>query len=123
MAQLDRLLAAAVLAACLIGHSLAIAQPPPVPPPQPIMPPSLPPSQVVDLMTTAGSALFGAQWKVMEAKIVEVPAAPNAMPQYRTTYNTTPRAGENGFDDSSWPVIDAKDLGARRGGGHVSFMW
>jgi gluconolactonase len=45
------------------------------------------------------------------------------MPQYKTTYNTTPRAGESGFDDSSWPAIDAKDLGARRGGGHLSFMW
>src|SRR5205823_8859859 len=24
---------------------------------------------------------------------------------------------------SAWPVIEAKDLGARRGGGHVSFIW
>jgi len=107
----------------LMSFSPVIAQSPAVAPPPPVMPPSLPPSHVVDLMTNAGSAAFGAQWKVMEAKIVEVPAAANAMPQYKTTYNTTPRAGESGFDDSSWPVIEAKDLGARRGGGHMSFLW
>jgi hypothetical protein len=29
----------------------------------------------------------------------------------------------SGFDDSAWPVIAADDLGARRGGGMVSFFW
>jgi gluconolactonase len=121
---LNSLIVCAALAAVpVMISSLSVAQAPPVAPPLPVMPPSLPPSHVVDLMTAAGSAAFGAQWKVMEAKIVEVPAAANAMPQYKTTYNTAPRAGESGFDDSSWPVIDAKDLGARRGGGHVSFLW
>src|SRR5882762_4070495 len=43
-------------------------------PPRPQMPPSLVPSHVVDLMTPEGSASFGAQWKTMEAKIVEGPA-------------------------------------------------
>jgi gluconolactonase len=114
---------AALAAVAVMVASLAVAQAPPVPPPAPVMPPSLRPSHVVDLMTAAGSAAFGAQWRVMEAKIVEVPAAPNAMPQYKTTYNTTPQAGVSGFDDSAWPVIDATELGARRGGGHVSFMW
>jgi len=113
----------ALTAAALTSASLAFAQAPPVPPPPPIMPPSLPPSHVVDLMTTAGSAVFGAQWKVMEAKIVEVPAAPNARPEYKTTNNIKPRADGRDFDDSSWPTIDGKDLGARLGGGHVSFMW
>jgi gluconolactonase len=117
------IICAALAAVATMMSSLAVAQAPAVAPPLPVMPPSLPPSHVVDLMTNAGSAAFGAQWKVMEAKIVEVPAAANAMPQYKTTYNTTPRAGESGFDDSSWQVIEAKDLGARRGGGHVSFLW
>jgi gluconolactonase len=122
--NLFRLVACFALAAVpLMIPSISGAQPPPAPPPAPVMPPSLPPSHVVDLMTADGSATFGAQWKVMDVKIVEVPAIPNAMPQYKTTYNIEPRAGESGFDDSAWPTIDAKDLGARRSGGHVAFMW
>ena len=114
---------AALVAVPLMISSISVAQAPIPPPPPPVMPPSLPPSHVVDLMTAAGSAAFGAQWKTMEAKIIEVPAIPNAMPQFKTTYNIQPRAGESDFDDSSWPTIDAKDLAARRGGGHVSFIW
>src|SRR3989442_2347007 len=87
------------------------------------MPPSLVPVHVVDLMTAEGSAVFGAQWKTFEAKIVEVPAIANALPEYTTTYDIKPHAGEAGFDDSSWPAIDATGLAARRGGGKVSFIW
>ena len=74
----------------------------------PQMPPSLVPLRVVDLMTPEGSAVFGAQWKSMEAKIVEGPAIANAMPGYKTSYDIQPHAGERGFDDSSWPIIGAK---------------
>ena len=74
-------------------------------------------------MTTDGIAAFGARWKTMEAKIVEGPAIPNAMPGYKTSYDISPHAGEAGFDDSSWPTIDAKGLTDRRGGGKVSFFW
>ena len=28
-----------------------------------------------------------------------------------------------GFDDSAWPEVAAADLGAKRGGGMVSFFW
>jgi gluconolactonase len=114
--------AATLIAAGVMLPLIAVAQTP-APPPLPVMPPSLPPSHVVDLMTADGSAAFGAQWRVMDVKIVEVPAIPNAMPQYKTTYNIEPRAGDSAFDDSAWPVIEAKDLGARRSGGHVAFMW
>ena len=82
----------------------------PAPPPPPQMPPSLVPAHVVDLMTVQGSAVFGAQWKTIEAKIVEVPAIANALPEYKTTYDIKPHAGEAGFDDSSWPAIDATGL-------------
>jgi hypothetical protein len=95
----------------------------PAPPPLPQMPPSLVPAHVVDLMTADGSAVFGAQWKTIEAKIVEVPAIANAMPEYKTTYDIKPHAGAAGFDDSSWPAIEATGLAARRGGGRVSFIW
>jgi gluconolactonase len=75
-------------------------------PPAPQMPPSLVPSKVVDLMTPEGSAIFGAQWKSAEAKIVEGPPIANAMPGYKTSYD-----------------IGAKGLSDRRGGGKVSFIW
>ena len=126
--NLVRLLAGAALAVVpMMIPTIAGAQTPapaavPVPP-APQMPPSLVPSKVVDLMTAEGSAAFGAQWKSMEAKIVEGPAIANAMPGYKTSYDIQPHAGEDGFDDSSWPVIDAKGLAGRRGGGKVSFIW
>jgi gluconolactonase len=102
--------------------TIAIAQAP-TPAPAPVMPPSVPPSHVVDLMTNEGSATLGAQWKVSDVKIVEVPPAPGLMPQYKSTYSIEPQAGVSGYDDSKWPAIEAKDLGARRSGGHVAFMW
>ena len=74
-------------------------------------------------MTPEGSAAFGAQWKTMEAKIVETPPIKDAMPAYKTGYDIAPHAGEAGFDDLAWPVIDAKGLAARRGAGRVSFIW
>src|SRR5262245_35605094 len=81
--------------------------------PLPLIAPSIPPSYVVDLMTAQGSAVFGAQWKTMEAKIIQVAPIPSALPGYKIGYDIDPHAGEGGYDDSSWPVIEAKDLSAR----------
>ncbi|HVC61349.1 MAG TPA: hypothetical protein VND19_13425 [Acetobacteraceae bacterium] len=103
-----------------------VSAPPAMPPllmPQPPIAPSLPPAHVVDLMTADGSALFGARWKAMEAKIVECPALTDSMPEFPTTYDVAPHAELSGFDDSAWPEVAATDLGARRGGGMVSFVW
>jgi len=117
------LIACAVLVTAPLAIStLSVAQAPP-PRPAPIMPPAIPPSHVVDLMTAAGATALGAQWKVSDVKIVEVPAIQGAMPQYKTTYNIEPSAGAADFDDSKWPVIEPKELAARRSGGHVAFMW
>ena len=103
-----------------------VSVPPPSPPllapPYPVAP-LVPPVHVVDLMTAAGSAIFGARWRGMEAKIVECPALSDAMPEFKTTYDIEPHAGESGFDDCDWPVVAATELGARRGGGMVSFFW
>ena len=100
---------------------------PPAMPPllmlQPPIAPMIPPAHTVDLMTDAGCALFGAAWRGKEAKIVECPALSDAMPEFKTTYDVDPYAGVKGFDDSGWPVIPATDLGARRGGGMISFFW
>jgi hypothetical protein len=96
---------------------------PPLLMPTPAIAPLLPPMHVVDLMTDAGSAAFGAQWRAKEAKIVECPALIDAMPEFKTTYDIEPHAEERGFDDSDWPLVAASDLGAKRGGGMVSFFW
>jgi gluconolactonase len=121
--DLARLLACAAIATVPVTFvTQAFAQAPaPTSPPQ--IAPVLVPAHVVDLMTADGMTAFGAQWKTMEAKIVEGPALPAAMPGYKTSYDIAPHAGEKGFDDSSWPAIEAKGLADRRGGGKVSFLW
>src|SRR5262245_50501084 len=103
----------------------AVLVPPTVSPvlqPQPPLAPSIPPAHVVDLMTEAGSAAFGAVWRVKEAKVVECPALTNALPEFKTTYDIEPHAELLGFDDSAWAVIPPAGLGGRRGGGLVSFI-
>lgn len=127
--NLIRLFTFAVLAAVPILIPIIVAGQVAVPPaaapapPSPQIAPSLVPARTVDLMTPEGSVLFGAQWKTMEARIVEGPAIANAMPGYKTSYDIQPHADASDFDDSSWPVIGAKGLADRRGGGKVSFIW
>jgi gluconolactonase len=96
---------------------------PPLLMPQPPIAPALPPAHVLDLMTVAGAAIFGARWRAMEAKIVECPALTDAMPEFKTTYDIEPHAELSGFDDSAWPTVAPPELGAKRGGGMVSFFW
>jgi len=100
--------------------------PPPANPllaPQPAIAPLTPPTHVVDLMTPAGSAAFGAVWRGIEAKLVECPALSDSMAEFKSTYDVEPHAELVGFDDSAWTVIAADDLGGRRGGGMISFFW
>ena len=113
--------AALALIPITIATAASAQAPPPTTPPQ--IAPTLVPATTVDLMTAEGAATLGAQWKTMEAKIVEGPALNGAMPGYKTSYDIAPHAGESGFDDSSWPAIEPKGLGDRRGGGKVSFIW
>jgi gluconolactonase len=103
-----------------------VSAPPPMPPllaPPPAIAPLVPPVHVVDLMTQAGSAAFGARWRAREAKLVECPALGDSMPEFKTTYDVEPHAELKGYDDSDWPAVAATDLGARRGGGMISFFW
>ena len=120
---LGRLMACTVLATVpMMIATQAWAQAlPPTSPPQ--IAPTLVPAHVVDLMTADGAAALGARWKTMEARIVEGPALAGAMPGYKSSYDISPHAGEKGFDDSSWPTVEPKGLGDRRGGGKVSFLW
>ena len=48
---------------------------------------------------------------------------PNAGPAWKSTYDIQPKAGENNFDDSSWPAIEPKGLLERRGGGRLFMTW
>jgi gluconolactonase len=123
-ADLRRTLAWAALAVPVMISAMAAAQAPaPTPAPAPAIAPALPPNRVVNLMTAEGVAAFGAQWRTMPVKIVEIPHIPNAKPEYQTTYDIQPHAGESGFDDSKWPTIEAKSLSDRLGGGKVSMIW
>jgi gluconolactonase len=101
--------------------TLSVAQAPP--PPAAIMPPGTPPTLVVDLMSAEGASALGAQWRVSDVKVKEVPVIEGVITQNKMTYDIDPHAGGSDFDDSKWPVIEAKDLAARRSGGHVAFMW
>ncbi len=105
--------------------TLSVAQAPPQqPPPQPApMAPGLPPTLVVDLMSAEGASALGARWRVSDVTIKEVPIIEGVITQNKMTYDIDPHAGGTDFDDSKWPVIEAKDLAARRSGGHVAFMW
>jgi hypothetical protein len=103
-----------------------VSAPPAMPPllmPQPPIAPLVPPVHVVDLMTADGSASFGARWRSKEAKLVECPALSDSMPEFTTTYDVDPHAELAGFDDAAWPEVASTDLGAKRGGGMVSFFW
>src|SRR6202140_5245809 len=101
--------------------TLSVAQ---APPPAPaLMPPGVPPTLVVDLMSVAGASALGAQWRVSDVKIKEVPIIEGVITQNKMTYDIDPHAGGADFDDSKWPVVEPKDIGARRSGGHVAFMW
>jgi len=122
---------AAVAAIPAMMWGMAAAQQPAAPAsPAPAAPaaapqlvPFLVPAYSVNLMTAEGAAALGAQWKTMEAKIVEGPALAGHLPGYDKSYDISPHAGEKGYDDSSWQKIEAKGLGDRRGGGKVSFLW
>jgi gluconolactonase len=87
------------------------------------MAPAGAPTYQVDLMTRDGVALFGGQWRVMDARIVDGPPRPNAG-AWTASWDVQPKAAAAGFDDSSWPVVDAPALVTdRRGGGGAFMTW
>lgn len=127
MFHIKKIGAAVIFTATWLAATCAMAQAPapkqPEPKPGPALAPDSPPAYSVDLMTSAGSRVFGAQWRYMDAKIIETPALPKAGPQWKTTYDLTPKAGEANFDDSSWPVIAPNTLKKPRCGGKICFVW
>ena len=116
------LVACVALATLPVTATVAQAPAPPANP-APIMPPMLPPSHVVNLMSEEGVSAFNAHWKNMDVRIVEAPPREGAGPKWPSSYDIQPHAGTKGFDDSSWPMIEAKSLGDRRGGGRLFMTW
>ena len=90
--------------------------------------PAVDPESVVDLRTSAGTALVSGMWRYSDAQPVQVPfhdAGPDRTPSGPpdVTHALTPAAMTAGFDDSSWQTIAPETLEDRRGGGKVSFNW
>ncbi len=85
--------------------------------------PILPAAVTINLMTSDGMALLDAQWKNMDARIVEVPAMEREVDTWPMAYDIDPHAGGSDYDDSHWPVIQAEALAERRGGGRIFFTW
>lgn len=86
------------------------------------------PRASIDLTTRAGVELVRGAWRYSDVELVPTQhRAPDASGQPTgavvKTWDIAPHAGERGFDDSQWPVIDASTLSARRGHGRISFNW
>jgi gluconolactonase len=119
---LGSLAAASLLGALsLTVATLSLAQAPP--PAAALLAPGLPPTLVVDLMSAEGAAQLGAQWRVSDVTVKEVPIIQGVTTKNKMTYDIDPHAGGTDFDDSKWEAIEPKDLSGRRSGGHVAFMW
>lgn len=91
--------------------------------PLPVSAPLIPPAYAADLTTVAVMSAFGAQWRNMDVKIIEVTAMPTGAPKWKTTYDLQPKAEAANFDDTAWPMIEPKDLREQRGGGHLYMTW
>ena len=91
-------------------------------------PPCGRPDATVDLRTVEGVQLVNGEWRYSDVKIIEVGSrgpGPDLKPSGNPnkTYDYTPHAGDAGFDDSKWEVLDPTKLDARRAGGKVCFNW
>jgi gluconolactonase len=89
------------------------------------------PDAIVDLQTTVGAALGGAEWRDSDARVVEVdfvevgsdadPLGPGDRPN--RTYDVVPHAEGTDFDDSDWVRLAPEETTARLGHGRVGFNW
>lgn len=86
------------------------------------------PAAIVDLRTESGARLVQGQWRVRDAKVIQVAGrAPGADlrpsgPANRTL-DLTPRAGTPEFEGAGWTAIAAPTVEDRRGNGRLSFVW
>jgi gluconolactonase len=90
--------------------------------------PTLLPQAVVDLRTSEGAALVGAQWRYSDVRVIKADnrePGPDLRPSGapNRTNDIAPRAGGADFDDSSWEVIEPAALETRRSHGKLAFNW
>ena len=86
------------------------------------------PEAIIDLATEEGVRLVQGQWRYSDVKIIDVehrspgPDLRASGPPNRA-YDITPHAGAADFDDSTWAVLPASQLDARKTSGRLSFNW
>jgi len=90
--------------------------------------PAVQPAAVVDLATADGVRLLKGAWRYRDARIVEVDhrePGPDLRPSGppNRTHDIEPHAGDVGFDDHDWEVIEPSSLQARRTTGRLAFNW
>jgi gluconolactonase len=89
------------------------------------------PDAVVDLQTTDGAALVGAEWRYSDARVDEIdfvelgssadPLGPGTVPN--RTYDVLPHAQAADYDDSDWRVLEPEQTVERLANGRVCFNW
>ena len=67
-------------------------------------------------MTAQGSGAFNAQWRTMEAKIVDAKPIDGHMPEYKTAYNWFRKAASFGVADSQYNlgILFARGIGVEQ---------
>ena len=86
------------------------------------------PEATIDLGSVDGVRTVKGEWRYSDTKIVEADfrgPGPDKQPTGAQvkTYDYTPHAGGEDFDDSRWEVISPTTLDQRRGNGRLGFNW
>ena len=92
------------------------------------VPPYGRPDAIVDLRTRSGVELVKGQWRYSDVRIIETDfraPGPDLKPSGNPikTYDYSPHAGTDDFDDSRWEALAPTALEARRSTGKVCFNW
>ena len=92
------------------------------------------PDAIIDLRTKEGINKVNTEWRYSDAQIVDDkfgapgPSGSDPLALYPTgpqepTWNISPKAGAQNFDDSKWEVLDPTSLEERRCPGRLCFNW
>ncbi len=86
------------------------------------------PDAIVDLTTAEGVALVKGEWRVAQARAIEVDhrdPGPDKKPSGapNKTQDVSIKAGAKDFDDSVWEVVRPESLEDRRATGRLCFEW
>lgn len=86
------------------------------------------PAAIINLATEEGVRLVKGQWRYSDTRIIEVDhhsVGPDLRPSGppTRTHDITPHAGAVDFNDSTWEVLAAPQLEARKSTGRLCFNW